>query len=328
VISGILLGFRLIRTALQRMIGRTMRHRWRDGSAMLAKYENRLLGHKEKVWVGQYRNLHNLPHWHLECELIHLDQGEASISINNQTYPLYGGQTLFCGSGEIHSIRGDANSVLSVFLFDASMVREILDRFQLADALLRHRYDIGACFASLCAELAAKEPFYEVRTQCCIADLMANIFRTEERIPVRDLPADSTISRYKALLQEIDAKYNYITFDDAANFMGLSRNYFSTFFHDLSGMTFSRYRNIVRVEKSVGLLRDASDARSVTQIATLCGFDTIRHFNRVFRSITGTNPKKLPRSYALNIRPLIPEREVFDPTLGISELLGGSHSTT
>ena len=291
---------------------------------MLAKYENRTLAHKEKVWVGKYRNLHNLPHWHLECELIHLDQGAASISVNNQSYALRTGQSVFCGSGAVHSIRGDADSVLSVIVFDAAMVRDVLDRYQLSDALLRHPYDIGACFDLLRAELVTKESFYEVRTQCRVADLVATIFRSEEHVPVRYLPADSSISRYKALLQEIDEKYNYITFDDAAKFMGLSRSYFSTFFHDLSGMTFSRYRNFVRVEKSVALLSDPDDTRSVTQIATMCGFDTIRHFNRIFRAVTGTNPRRLPRGFALNIRPLAPQRGGFDPTLEISELLNDS----
>ena len=54
---------------------------------------------------------------------------------------------------------------------------------------------------------------------------------------------------------------------------------------------------------------------SVTDIAIRCGFDTIRNFNRVFRSITGFSPKKLPRSYdVLAMHPTYGVEESRDPT--------------
>mgnify|MGYP004705387723 CR=1 FL=1 len=37
---------------------------------MLANFEKRAYNGTERVWTGRYRNLHNLPHWHLENELI------------------------------------------------------------------------------------------------------------------------------------------------------------------------------------------------------------------------------------------------------------------
>ena len=33
---------------------------------MLANFEKRAYNGTERVWTGRYRNLHNLPHWHLE----------------------------------------------------------------------------------------------------------------------------------------------------------------------------------------------------------------------------------------------------------------------
>lgn len=34
------------------------------------------------------------------------------------------------------------------------------------------------------------------------------------------------------------------------------------------------------------------DILSVTEISMRCGFDTIRHFNRVFKDITGMAPRQ------------------------------------
>ncbi|MHB1454231.1 MAG: helix-turn-helix domain-containing protein [Saccharofermentanales bacterium] len=286
---------------------------------MLANYENRLSARKEKVWAGKYRNLHNLPHWHLECELIYIDKGAATVSVNHQTYEATDGQCLFCGSGEVHYVRGDADSIISVFLFDAVLVKEILDQYRLADALLKCSYDIGLVFAAVQSEIGKGDLFFETRVNAAVADLMATIFRKEERIGLAGAPADSGIARYKALLEEIDARYSFCTFDEAARFMGLSRNYFSKYFHKISGMTFSQYLNTVRIEKSVEKLIDRHNTLTVTQIAAVCGFDTIRHFNRVFRQITGTTPKKSPGKYVLGRQWMSPVRDTFNPTLSISE---------
>lgn len=286
---------------------------------MLANYENRLSVRKEKVWAEKYRNLHNLPHWHLECELIYINKGDASVSISQQTYEVSDGQCIFCGSGEVHYIRAEADSIISVLLFDASLIREILEQYRLGDALLKHPYDVASAFAVIHSEIGNEEPFFETRISALMTDLMAAIFRKEERVRISGLPADSSIARYKSLLLEIDAQFSFYTFDEAAKFMGLSRSYFSKYFHKIAGMTFSQYLNTVRVEKSIEMLTGTNTPAAITQVAAKCGFDTIRHFNRVFRQITGTNPKKLPGNYVLSKHRMIPVRDTFNPTLSISE---------
>ena len=53
---------------------------------MLANFEQRDTSGAERVWTGRYRNLHNLPHWHLENELICVEQGTVTVSHNHQEY--------------------------------------------------------------------------------------------------------------------------------------------------------------------------------------------------------------------------------------------------
>ena len=72
---------------------------------MLANFEKRAYNGTERVWTGRYRNLHNLPHWHLENELICVEQGQATVSHNHQEYLLTKGDAIFLGSGEIHYIK-------------------------------------------------------------------------------------------------------------------------------------------------------------------------------------------------------------------------------
>ena len=222
---------------------------------MLANFEKRAYNGTERVWTGRYRNLHNLPHWHLENELICVEQGQATVSHNHQEYLLTEGDAIFLGSGEIHYIKSDPDSITAITLFDAAQ------------------------------------------------------------------PEHSSISNYKNLLAEIEKDYCYITFSDAASFMGLSEPYFSRFFRKISGMTFSRYLNTVRLEHAIAMLQDPTQKLSVTEVASRCGFDTIRHFNRVFRDITGMTPRELPQNYVPDFKPICRIEDAFNPTLQSSELL-------
>lgn len=55
---------------------------------MLAKFEKRAYAGSERVWVGKYRNLHNIAHWHMEHELIACAEGSAKVMLDDTTYRL------------------------------------------------------------------------------------------------------------------------------------------------------------------------------------------------------------------------------------------------
>lgn len=288
---------------------------------MIANFEQRNTSGTEQVWAGRYRNLHNLPHWHLENELIYVEQGCVTVSHNHQEYTLRTGETIFLSSGEIHYIKSDPGSITAVTLFDASLTAALTNRYQLCCAKLSNAYDIPVIFSNICQERMQKKLFFEQQICVLITELMIRIFRNERCMPAGNRPHHSSIDNYKDLLDEIDANYSYITFSDAAAFMGLSEPYFSRFFRKISGMTFSRYLNMVRLEHAISMLQGNPRKLSVTEIASRCGFETIRHFNRVFRDITGMSPRELPSGYVPDFKPICRIEDAFNPTLQSSELL-------
>ena len=46
---------------------------------MINKKESWSYNNNEKVWVGKYQNSHNISHWHNDCELIYVCQGEIAV---------------------------------------------------------------------------------------------------------------------------------------------------------------------------------------------------------------------------------------------------------
>lgn len=288
---------------------------------MLANFEKREYQGKERVWTGRYRNLHNLPHWHLESELIFIEQGNTTVSHNHQEYDLQAGDAIFLSSGEIHYIKSEEDSIVSICLFDSALIQDLLRHQHLTCAKLQYSYPISDCFEKIKEELIEQKPFFELQICTQITTLMIEIFRTEDTTNLEHTKEQSSIAKYKNLLATIEEKYNYITFSEAAALMGLSEPYFSKFFRKISGMTFSQYLNMVRLEKAIDLLHHNEQQRSITEIATDCGFDTIRHFNRTFKNITGMTPRQLPKDYTLDVQPLRTIKDAFDPTLQTSELL-------
>lgn len=286
---------------------------------MLAKFEKRAYAGNEHVWVGKYRNLHNISHWHMEHELIACREGSAQVMLDDTMFNITQQQCIFCHSGRVHYISASPDSVLLVCLFDEKMYDPITSPFALENPVFEDRYGILPKLSEIRHELQNQPIFFECRTEAMIGEILVDVFRGE---PLRKAQwqFSDIITRYKQLLNHIDLEYEHITYQNAVQFMNMSDAYFSRYFKRQAGMTFSQYLNVVRIEKAVQLL-DSAPTMKITDVMLRCGFNTIRSFNRVFREVTGFTPTTLPPGYVLNTRSVPTIQGSFDPTLSDAELL-------
>lgn len=286
---------------------------------MIVNRESRHYPGAAHVWVGKYKNLTNLPHWHPDCEIFFVETGSAAANIDGKIYELGEGESVFIDPSAIHQIKGGESSTLAFFIFDSIPVRDIVKDRALRSPILSCDYGLPALFSKIEAELKESDPLAARSVNNRIERLMLDIFlreATQERIRKENFME----TRYKLLLKDIDEKYADYTITDAARFAALSESYFSKFFKRMANMTFTQYLNLVRVEKAIALIHKGGD--TMTKIAISCGFGTIRNFNRVFRSITGCSPKNLPASYnMLSLHPTCAIEDTFDPTSSDSVLI-------
>lgn len=286
---------------------------------MLAKFEKRAYAGNEHVWVGKYRNLHNISHWHMEHELIACREGSAQVMLDDTMFNITQQQCIFCHSGRVHYISASPDSLLLVCLFNEKMYDPITSPFTLENPVFEDRYGILPKLSEIRHELQNQPIFFECRTEAMIGEILVDVFRGE---PLRKAQwqFSDVITRYKQLLNHIDLEYEHITYRNAVQFMNMSDAYFSRYFKRQAGMTFSQYLNVVRIEKAVQLL-DSAPTMKITDVMLRCGFNTIRSFNRVFREVTGFTPTTLPPGYVLNTRSVPTIQGSFDPTLSDAELL-------
>ncbi len=89
----------------------------------------------------------------------------------------------------------------------------------------------------------------------------------------------------------IEAHYNEpLQLENVAGVLFVNKNYLSDLFSKSLGMTFTQYKNSVRIRHAKELIRRGG--LSMTEIAQQTGFDSSSRFSRVFRQIEGISPQQ------------------------------------
>lgn len=104
------------------------------------------------------------------------------------------------------------------------------------------------------------------------------------------------ITRAKQFIQEHQA--DELSLGDVAKAVNASTFYFCKLFKKSTGLNFTEYLSRVRIEKARNLLLNPN--LRISEVAFASGFQSLTHFNRIFRRIAGESPtqyrKKLPKT--------------------------------
>ena len=282
---------------------------------MLGNYERRYFTNGEKVWIGHYQNLVNVLHWHFECEIIRIANGNAQIKIGDSCFDAADGDAFFCSCEDLHYIISEPNARVDVMILDKSIAKDITDKYALVTPKLPTDFSIDDYFECIEKTLTRKGFLYRVTLENQARNLMLEIFRNSEH-----LKRDDKSGFYKNLISKINNEFSYITFKDAVAYSGYSPSHFSKMFKMLSGMNFSDYLNIIKVENAIAMMRNDRNI-TMTSISLKCGFSTVRNFNKVFKELTGYSPRSLPNDFIIETGTRIAKDNDFDPTQKSSVLM-------
>lgn len=287
---------------------------------MRARREQRNYRNGTKVWIGRYRNSHNMPHWHYDFEVILCEKGALELFCDRSRFVLHPGDFFCVESGKVHFMHAqDPATEIDMLMFDSGVTECLTGRHALVSPLA-HAEPFRRYFEEVKRELTERPLFYGERTEELVRQMMVDLFRTVGAKEKTEAPVPDPL---KGLLEEIDDKFEFYDLESAAKFMNMNSAYFSRLFHKLTGMTFSQYLNYVKVENAVYRLKQEKPL-PVAQLATECGFNTIRNFNRIFKEYTGYSPKAMPKDYVMKESNLERDDRSRDPTFRESVLLESS----
>lgn len=104
--------------------------------------------------------------------------------------------------------------------------------------------------------------------------------------------------KLKQIYDYIQENYqSKITLDDAANLLNISTVSLNRFLKKRVGKTFVDYLNEVRIGYSSRWLIEKKDM-SISEIAYASGFNSIGHFNRIFRKFKDRNPTQYRNDFS------------------------------
>ncbi len=103
--------------------------------------------------------------------------------------------------------------------------------------------------------------------------------------------------RLKRLYEYVEQSYSEpISLKKAASVTALEKSYFSSYFHDKVGITFTEWLRQVRIEKAMELMK-ARDFL-ITEVAYEVGFSDLSAFERAFKKHTRMTPMEFKKSVA------------------------------
>lgn len=275
---------------------------------MLGNYEHRDFSDIHAVWLGKYRNLSNVLHWHKECELIRIVTGNAQIKINDILFEGFAGDSFFCCTEDLHYINSNQNTIIEIMIFQDDLAKGITTQFRLSTPKLNCTDFVRESFQRISDLRNSTSIFKNEQLRNAAEAVIIHIFSNENILPQEKRNTPS-----RDIIEKINEEFVHITFSDMVTYSGYTRSHFSKKFKKLTGIGFAEYLNCIKTENAISLLHQ-NPRPSMTEICAQCGFSTIRNFNRVFKEITGFSPSELPDDYRMDTDLRVFKKDRFDPT--------------
>lgn len=228
-------------------------------------------------------------HFHSTVELVYVESGELLAMQDSVTTLVPAGHLIVNSSYVVHSYATPESSRITVCTVPLSAVPSL--RSQLS----RSRFDqsiVDIHQVKECRKLLSMmaDPANENNALFLNAMGEALLALLADRIGLVENKADDERDLIKQILiylQEHAAEP--ISVSQVASHFGYSAGRFSHIFNERIGCSFTRYVNNLRCYNARRMLAEGD--RPVIDVATACGFSSVRTFHRVYKDVTGETPR-------------------------------------
>lgn len=224
-------------------------------------------------------------HIHDSIEIIYIIEGSASAFCDGKEYVINSGDAFVVFPQKIHYYCDltDIKAIISIIPI------EYLPEFRSAflNKTLSSPHIVSApAFAGELLERAAtaENLHYKAFRRGAILAAFSLLLDKSELIDKK-----SDTSTLQKILDYCETHYKEnISLESISKELFVSKSYISHIFSEKIGMSFRDYINSLRVSLSLNYLKDGN--LPITEVSAVCGFESIRSFNRAFRKIHSTTP--------------------------------------
>ena len=240
-------------------------------------------------------------HCHEFYELAFVTSGSGVQKINGVELPLVKGSIFLLTPADFHEIIPDEHSEIQLYnlIFTSELIQQ-----QLMELLFSVKHLYTHCFEEQDYErmLGEWERIWEEAQSARIGSqwivrgaierVLIDLYRQFNILP-SDMEKGNASHTIDAVIRSSTILIQHrfresITLQQVAKHYNLSPNYFSGCFKQVLGMSFQTYVVNTRLEFAKSLIRVSN--LSVTEVCLSSGFNTLTHFERMFKKKFGVTP--------------------------------------
>lgn len=251
-------------------------------------------------------NLIEFPlHWHDDYEFIYNLEDKLHMALGDQDYVLEKDDILIAEPLKVHAFL--SQNILSNRMI-VQLHSSLVERFNQYENLKIKTPVIKSNDMIIGEDIEIYKPgihqkmkdaFYSIEKDIdplkmmrIAYDLLSIIYselETESYADGEKHQCQKRILKLESVIEYINQNYaKKIDLDLIASIAGYSPYHFTKFFKSMTGMTFKKYLNSLRIERAcVNLLKTNE---SITEICYNSGFTNLKTFNRVFKSYKACSP--------------------------------------
>lgn len=250
-------------------------------------------------------------HCHPETEFFYLVSGEVTFTVENRDYSLKDGEGIFIPPNLIHSaVTSNSDQEPCCFyaiVFSPEMLEMKLPPYchtyfapftgNICEYIYPIYRDVTGNETLLTILPKLFDAYGKALSSCelritglllvCWQELYNLCFSKLTQTTIRNGPTEDL----QKSLEYIRIHFaDSLTLTELAEKAGLSESYFSHSFRNLTGFSPIAYVNRLRITQSCEYLTKTN--KKITEIATLCGYNNISYFNRIFYKTMERTPSE------------------------------------
>ena len=266
-------------------------------------------------------------HRHEYMQINYVYQGKAEHEINNHRFEIIKGDIFVIPPYIPHLISAPEGCSAQIYEFEflPQFINQGFEEIQNAESFLDFAYiepflvsenmvrprlnligrlqiEVEAILNEVLKEYQQKKPGYVLLIKSQLLRLLVLVGREftsnlegSETRPIYDRHREAILTA----IEYIDEHYaEDLTVEEVAKESALSFSYFSHLFKSITLKTFTEYLNGLRISKALQLLKETD--KKVLDISYEIGFNSVNHFNRVFKQRIGIPPLSYRKIYRGN----------------------------
>lgn len=271
----------------------------------------------------------SVKHFHNEYEIFYLIEGERQFFFDNRAYKVQGGSLILVDENAIHMTRASSDEDTGhdrIILYITKQKMQELDRlfpninlvkffkeqYGVFNLTSEQQTQFMILYQSLKQELDHKDRSSSAMISMTIMMYFIGFIRKNMAHKLIDVASNASSKHQTiyAIADYISEHYTEnLTLESLANDFFLSKYYLCRSFKEITGYGINEYLHIHRIKKAKQLLEETS--LSVSQISLQLGYDSLTHFERIFKTHMTMSPLKYRKT--LNIITYTNEPPIYTP---------------